>query len=490
MGINIDSFLDEFIKEKQEEESLNNKGNSSEQNQQDTTPKVDLNFEKDVQKNLNKISSQSTATKDLNQLQQIYEEIKSFDENLPQKFLSVEELGNTSLESIGKTYSQEYLQQLNTLTSNIEKKINSYLEKISQDLLDKNYVEIPKLLKELKTLVKSIPQESQIFSLEMKTKVKEKEIEVFQVIEEFKKNDLKNIKNQLNQEINSLMKNLKPGNSQMIQDQISNIQHIFDSIPPLFKPTLTHEQLIINQAIVKAQTFLKEELKQEAQRKITSLKSIEEEFNTAVFNKDLNRALVYYNQIIQEFTSIPNHPIEKKMELLETISQLHQKLNKLYINNNVTLFLQTYNYSKIIEEIKDYINRANASPQTIKPQNITLLENKLQQLPKRFEQDKQELSKQLQQLYEKAMYKKNNSQKQNGPQTSNSNNTASQEQDVHQNILREIDSLYKQFQKAQTKQEAQTPYKKIDFYLNLANISEEKSQQIKTKLAKEWKNKQ
>lgn len=472
MGVNIDSFLEEFIKEQPKEE--NNKNKPKEQE------KVNLDFEKNVQENLNKLSSTSTTSKDLNQLEQIYNEIKSFDQSLPQKFLSVEEIGNSSLEAIGKTYTQEYLQQLNSLTTQVKQKVDSNIELISQNLFDKNFTQIPLLLKQLRQLIKSIPKDNEIFLLEIKSKIKEKEIEIFKTIEEFKQKDLQSIKAHLNNEIHSLITNLKPGNAGFIKEQISNIEHIFESIPALFRVTLTNEHLVVNRAILKAQNYLKEELKKEAQRKITGIKHLEEEFNTAIINKDLNKALVYYNQIIYEFSQTPNHPVENKMTLLDDISNLHKKLTKLYINNNVNLFLETYNYSKIIEEAKDYINQAKFTG-IMKQENINLLEKKLLELPTKFSQEKQELLNEL-----KTLNNSNNQNEQREQKSSpNSNNSPVQEK-----ILHEIDDLYGQFKKAQTKREAQTSYKKIDFYLNLAQLPESKIHEIKNKLAQEWSKKQ
>ena len=142
MGINLDTFIDELVKDKKN------------QTQETQTPKeeekINLNFEEGVEKNLQKLNLDSTSLKDVVKLHNIYQEIKQFDESLPQKFLSLEDLGGNSLEKIGQNYSSQYLQQVESITKNIENNVNQLLEQLSKSLIDKNYTQIPQQLKELK----------------------------------------------------------------------------------------------------------------------------------------------------------------------------------------------------------------------------------------------------------------------------------------------------------------------------------------------------
>ena len=526
MGINLDTFIDELVKDKKN------------QTQETQTPKeeekINLNFEEGVEKNLQKLNLDSTSLKDVVKLHNIYQEIKQFDESLPQKFLSLEDLGGNSLEKIGQNYSSQYLQQVESITKNIENNVNQLLEQLSKSLIDKNYTQIPQQLKELKKIIRSVPQESQLFLLEIKTKIKEKEIEIFQTIEEFKKSDLPHIKSQLNKEIHTLLKNIIPGNSKFVREQIEHLEHMFNSIPSMFRITLTNEELTLNKAIFKAQKYLVDELNQEVQMRINKMNHLEEEFNSASFNKDLNKALVIYNQVVYEFMQTPNHPLDKKLQHLEKILDLHKKLNKLYINNNVTLFLETYNYSKIIEEAQDYIYQAKHSKNTIKLQNVQILQEKVAKLPQNFQKERNQLLGDLHEIYQKTLRYSYNTSNNNGNQSYKSSenifeefseNKSSQkefnysnqqttqnskpepktqkdpgldlehtyynkDQNIHTKILHEIDELYKKFQQQKSKEKAQKYYKKIDFYLNFANIPDDKKNQIKKKIANQWSKKE
>lgn len=526
MGINLDSFIDELVKDKQTQQTENQQAKEQET--------INLNFEEGVEKNLQKINLNSASLKDIAKLHEIYEEIKQFDESLPQKFLSLEDLGGNSLEKIGQNYSTQYLQQVETITKNIEESVNKLLDSLSKALFDKNYTQVPQVLKELKKIVRSVPQESQLFLLEIKTKIKEKEIQVFQAIEEFKKIDLPRIRSELNSEIQILLKNIIPGNSKFVREQIEHLEHMFNSIPSMFRITLTNEELLLNKAVYKAQKYLVNELNQEVEMRIKKMNHLEEEFNSASFNKDLNKALVIYNQIVYEFMQTPNHPLDKKLQHLEKILDIHKKLNKLYINNNVTLFLETYNYSKIIEEAQDYIYQAKHSKNTIKLQNIQILQEKVAKLPQNFQKERNQLLVELHQVYQNILgysYENTTSSQdstyysqdtKNDPfesftskehditktstqttfQADNKKKTLTdpgldlehtyykKDQNIHTKILHEIDELYKKFQQEKNKEKAQKYYKKIDFYLNFANIPEEKVTQIKKKIANQWSKKE
>jgi hypothetical protein len=47
-------------------------------------------------------------------MKKIYEEIKNFDKDLPQKFLGIEKKGMSALKQIGSIYSKNYISKLTT----------------------------------------------------------------------------------------------------------------------------------------------------------------------------------------------------------------------------------------------------------------------------------------------------------------------------------------------------------------------------------------
>lgn len=501
MGIDIDSFIDEIAKEKKSQEET--KKTTIEQPKQDKG--INLNFEESVKDNLSYLQNESSQIKDLDKLQQIYEEIKQFDESLPNKFLSVEELGNSSLEAVGEKYSKQYLESIQNSTKNIKQTVDSKLQQITQDIFDKDFTRIPQIIRELKQILRTIPEDFDLLFLEIKSKIKQKEIEVSRAVEEFQKNDLQTIRQELHTQIKTLLNNLKSNNKSFIKQQITHIEHTFETIPALFRVTLTHEKQLVDKAVVKAQNFLQEQIQQELTHTQNQITHLEEEFNTAVFNKDLKNALIYYNQIIDYYSSIPNYPVEDKIQYLEKTFSIHQKLHKLYINNNVTLFLETYNYSKTIEQIKDYIEKAKSTPHKIKSNNIKLLEEKINSFPQSFSTQTQQLQEEINNL--KILYNKthqNNEKKQNTntqkqtnteyktkkqthktqQNTNNSHNYA-----IHSKILEEVKHYYTNFKKAPTKQKAKPYYDKIQFYLSFSNLSKEKVQDIKQRLNQELQSK-
>ena len=90
MALDIDSFLDNV-----------NKDEVNQPQDKKVEKRVDLDFQKDVEKNLDTIKKDA-LDKDSNILKEIYEEVRNFNVDLPNKFLGVESKSGLTLKDLGE----------------------------------------------------------------------------------------------------------------------------------------------------------------------------------------------------------------------------------------------------------------------------------------------------------------------------------------------------------------------------------------------------
>ena len=154
MGIDIDSFLNkiESKNEKEEVRSSNDDSNTSEKKN------YNIEFEKAIIDNFQNISEE-IKDKDLQQLKDIYEDLKKFDESMPSKFLSIQSVGSKTLDSLNNQYSSKLLQTLENNATFYANKIKENNKLIEEDLISKEYKVCLKLLKENKEYLQKFPNE-------------------------------------------------------------------------------------------------------------------------------------------------------------------------------------------------------------------------------------------------------------------------------------------------------------------------------------------
>ncbi|MCA9497412.1 MAG: hypothetical protein KC589_10815, partial [Nanoarchaeota archaeon] len=152
MVIDIDSFLEKYS----QDEGF--KDNSDEENQEEKVDRIDLDFQKDVEDKIYKVSKKA-ETADFTFLKKIYDEVKRFDEDIPTKFLGIESEGDNLLKNLGGKYSLDFVKKVKENIAIVENAVNQKVVELDNLIQTENYLEIAERFEELIKFYNLAPRE-------------------------------------------------------------------------------------------------------------------------------------------------------------------------------------------------------------------------------------------------------------------------------------------------------------------------------------------
>lgn len=377
MVIDIDAFLDKYNLEETKEEDQ----------------KIDLDFQKDVEKNLTNIKKKAMS-KDILILKRIYEEVKGFDIDLPNKFLGIENKSNEALKELGQKYSEDFLKTVKNNAVILETQIFKILTQI-KILIEKNeYHNISNKIKELHNLYLKFPKEILINKIKINHQIKKLEINIYEQLKKFKKQELSIYKNTIRDLIVELNASLKPLNISKIESKIEYLNFYTNNLPKIFLSDLIDEKIYISKILIKSEQYLEEQYKLEFETRKKIIYDLFDKFHKYQIQKNLDEVVLIYDEILYNFNLLPEVFLEEKIKVYNDINSLYVLINDLLLNNNLTLFLQSYQSSKTLQEIRDYLNHSKQTKQ-INIGNLELLLEKINSIPEKFHIEKEELRREI-----------------------------------------------------------------------------------------------
>lgn len=515
MGIDIDGFLDKFHVEENEKKD-NKKGDVG-----------SLDFQKDVEDKIKEIQKLASK-KDFELLLKIYNEIKNFDEDLPNKFYGINLTSQEAFNDISNRYTQEFLERIKQSSNQLKIAIENNLKKIDESLKTKNFQNIIKLFNETTTYYKSFPKEFLNEKIKIGKELKLREIKINEEFESFKNDELKKIRQYLRESFNELKQEMYPGNIKKLEETIEKIMYMNDKIPKIYYSELVRERVILSRILIEAENYMMEQYETDFNEKKREIFELFDLFHSYCIHKNVNKALTTYDEITILFSKLPDIMIEEKIDIYKHINDAFEKLNKLLLSSNVTAFLQTYNHGKILEEAREYLLYVKLSSRADVRNVLTILE-KLKNIPEKVAPEKIELEEELKKIlihikhnrenkiheqeskekeidnFEKNKEIKNNNNndktekpfekeeikkevlKENNPEIelpTIQSSKAYKDENVSKSILKEINIYYERIKKTNNKNEIKLLYKKIIFYLNLLPISDMKKKETLEKINK------
>ncbi len=378
MVIDIDSFLDRYDEVELKEEEKKD---------------YSINFENEVKEKISEFEREGLSA-DFNLLKQIYDEIKAFDESIPSKFMGIGDSGNRALKELGNKYSRDFLNKAKNNANILDIQIKEKLQKLDSMLQSFDFGTIIKEFESILVLYKQYPQYFIKEKLEISIEIRKREININQMILEYKEKKLLQIRQVLKINIDKLNNSLVPGNREEIEDNIDKLFSLVYSIPKLFLADLISEKQHIAKMMHKAEQFLKEEYQRDFSQRVVNIENLSEKFQTLNLHGNANGALLIYDEILFEFKKMPDVFLEKKVDYYEKINKLFITINSLLIKKNINDFLESYNSSKFIQEARDYIQRVKITKKA-NIANLTLLRENLFKVPNKFAYEKDSLLREI-----------------------------------------------------------------------------------------------
>lgn len=444
MAVNIDDFIDKFDTK---EENKKPKKNSYD---------VNVDFQKEVEDKLENIRKDMT-TKDYEIVKKVYEEVKNFDQDLPNKFFGIERKSTLTLKDIGSRYSQQFYEIAKSQGSNVMQSINQIISRIDNGLQNKHYTTILKDLESLKDLYKKFPPGFGKQRAQVGLMIKDREIKIFDAIDEYKKQKTHEIRKKFTEELESIEDCIKSNDSVFIDNTLKRIEDYLNKIPKILLSNISEERKKLTQKMMEAEKHLDTVYEQDFQNKRSSLYELFGEFQKYYLKKDLKKCATLYDQILIEFDKIPDVFLEEKMKLYSQVNELYGSMNNLILNSNVTIFLEAYKNSKTIEEIKDFISHVKNTGH-IQPSTLDIAKKKIESLPSELKHEREDLKKELIKLMSQSLPQQNNAIE---------NKTIDYE--------KKINEKYNLMKKSESKEEVEKLYNEI--YNMMKNIKLEDGQQ-------------
>lgn len=486
MGIDIDSFLEKYHKEE---------NNNSSKEKLKEAEKINFEFQKDTEDKLLKAQKKIKENASFEILEKIYEEVKQFDEDIPSKFIGIENKSNLALKLIGDKYSEEFLLKIKQNVKAIHNEIENHIKILDSKI---NSDDFSFIIKEFETILKLFevyPKEFLYEKLKLSEEIRKREIIINDKIKRYKIIKLKDTKIQINNAILSLDKSLVPNNIEEIEGKIAVLQRILRAIPKIFLTDLTEEKIIISKILIKSEKYLEEQYMQEFRKKEENLNQLYEHFHASYINKDLSKTLIIYDEILLEFESMPEVFFERKIKIYQKTNEFYAMINDLFMKNNLAILMQSYNASQIIKEAKDYIRHVKSTSKI----NLELLENvkiKVSKLPEKSEPEKSNLLKEINMITQKYLKNKNGAILQENLEVTEEKNKVEFE-DINnisldikstskfsKDVIIEINKHFEKIKKSNNIEELKISYKKIMFYLETMQIESKTKKDIVLKVKK------
>lgn len=493
MAINIDSFLEKYHNESKD---VNIDKKSEE--------KLNLNFQKDIEDKILNAENKIKTDSRFELLEKIYDEVKKFDEDIPSKFIGIENKASLALKEIGDKYSEEFLIKIKENVSIIHQNINEHINILDIKLKSEDFASIIKEHEITIKLLEIYPKEFLKEKLTLSREIKKREIIIYKKINDYKIIKLKNIKSEINQAILNLNKSLFPENLIQIEGKILILQTLQRNIPKIFLSELNNEKMIITKALYDAEKYMENAYILEFKNREDILHKLFENFHNSYIKKDLSKAVILYDEILLEFQSLPDVFFEKKMELYKKINELYSMINDLFLKSNLNLLMQSYNVSQIFKEATDYIKHIKLTSK-LNLDTLSIIREKILHLPEKCEPEKTNILKEIDLIKTKYSNSSNKiiepvpettieSESENRLFTDLINKTYSEIKDSNvklhkesnftKQILDEINLHYEKIKKSKNPIELKILYDKIIFYLNTIQIEPSKKKEIIAKINK------
>jgi len=389
MTIDIDSFLDDFDVSESKKEDIKEKPKKE----------IDLTFKDYLSKKFSKLED-NVNEEDFEFLVKAYSEIKKFDENLPNKMFEVKKESGSTISNIGTKYTQTFL---NGIRMNMQKHgnfVNKNLELVEKLLKENQIQKAVNLYNEVTKSYKLFPKEFIFEKIALGEKIRKLDIKINEKFKVYWASELKAIKMNLVKEISELKHNLVPGNITLIESKLHKINNIIDKAPKIFYNELLNERIQVSKIVIISEEFLRKQYEIEFIEKEELFNKLFERFHRYQLKKDMDSALVTYDEIILTFGKMPDAFIEKKIEIYNKINNIFDSLNNMLLTNNIDRFMNTYKQSKIINQAREYISHVQKSKQFDLGNLLTIREN-LNNIPVKLKPEKVELEIQIDKIIEK-----------------------------------------------------------------------------------------
>jgi len=468
MVIDIDSFLDKYKLE-------------TDVNKDKDEKDIVLDFQKDVEDKLYNVEKEGSSA-DYELLKKIFLEVKDFDLDLTSKFLGIESKSDLVLKSLGEKYSGNFLKKVKSNVNLLTKILDSDMQKTREFLNNNLFTEALDCFHIISVNYEKFPDEFIEEKIDVSNRIKKLEIEVFEKINKFRDSDLIHKKVALKKALTILSKNLIKDNIQAIKEKISNLIYLLDSIPKIFISDISKERIYIAKVLFKAELFLKKEYEREFNSKKKIINGLVEKFHNFYLKADVENTVLTYDEILFEFKSLPEVFLEEKIKIYNEINKLYGLVGKLLLKSHVSLFLESYKGSKILEESKEYLRHCKLQKK-INLENLNILKSKLTYIPERYHFERDNLEKEIDyyitEIKKRILIKENKSDekkkiKKNSFNISNKENL--------KKVLNEINIYYEKIKNSNDANEIKIAYKKIIFYLDLVPFTKTEKSKIQSKV--------
>lgn len=380
MAIDIDSFLEKFDEKPQKIEKKK-------------PYEVDLNFQKEIEDKLEHLK-EGVQDEDYAILRKVYEEVKKFDEDLPNKFLGIEKRSAVTLKDLGEQYSGNYLARSKEQVGHITSHITGALTGIDQNLNQRNYVTLLRDLDSVKKLFTKFPVGFLKEKTQLENEIVTREVNIYSALENYKKTKGKEIEHKLADYTVQLNKLISSKSLKDVENKVEEVEHYVDRIPKILLSILTEDKMKVLQALSTANRHLESLYISEFENSKKELYVLFDKFQKSLLDKNLESCVVIYDEILLSFEKMPPVFIEQKVELYKHINTLYSSINSLVINTNVSLFLDAYKHSKSVDEIKDFLKTAKLTG-SVNKETLAVIKDKIQSLPEHLKDDKEELKREI-----------------------------------------------------------------------------------------------
>lgn len=479
MGIDIDSFLEKHV-DNNSKEKIEKKG------QVDDKEEIDLSFNKTVAEKFEKLSK-TLSDKDFDFLLRAYEEVKKFDGSLSTNLLSLKSISGKTLQDLGNRYSKEFLELITRNKESLKNTISNQLSLIDKALLANNFQEAIIQFNNANKNYKNFPKEFILEKTQIGKDLRNREIKINESFLKFKDTQINNIKKEIQLDLTKLRKSLTPDNLENIEENIHSLSYKLERLPKVFYSDLAKERIQISREIILAEDFLSYEYKKSFSNKKDRIEELTQKFHNYILKKEVNNALLTYDEIVLIFDKLPEVFIEDKIKIYNITNSLFNSLNNLLLSSNISSFMKTYEHSKIIEDTKEFLSHIKRTNK-IEVKSLIELKQKLFLIPSRLKPLTQNLLDEIDELIEKSQKKEdvklssNNKSSKVNLFDKNLDYNSLNKDSVKENIMDEINNYYIRLKKSDNESEIFQLHKKITFYLNMLKIKDSSKVEILKKI--------
>ncbi len=472
MVLDIDSFLDEF-----------------EQKNSDKYKNTNLDFQKDVEDKIYDIE-QNSQDKDNIFLEELYKLISKFDQDLPNKFFGISQSTNSFLLSLGERYSKEFLEKNIRNEKIIEQQIESIKNELIKAVETSEFHKITILTRKMKLISSKIPNLLTFNKIGIAKRLYQIENSFYQQLNSIKEKYISNFKSDLHKRLVLLKQSLDKADLNSIESNIASIKIFLTTIPESFVFDLDIYLLKTNKVLEHSQQFLESYYKKELDLRKATIIKLKSTYHYFKLKKDIQKCLLLYNQILNEFNRIPDLFLEEKQSMYIEINNLFADMNKQFFSHNIDMFFDAYKNSKALQDKREYLYHLQLSKSSKKKINnydadLNIQEDIIQE--NNYNERIDGFNKDNSYKYNDFLFSINEisskldisvGEEKNSKRSSN-------------NYVKEIDLYYQRLKKSMSEQEILKLYEKIIFYLNLSGIKREQkistNKKIKTLIeSKKW----